>query len=162
VRVELLTPADWRAWRKLRLEALLDTPIGYGELHADAVLRPDEEWQERMGRPGLRLMAYDSEGGEGGVPVGMAGGFHDESRPVLFGVYVRPGSRGGGVLGALVDVVEAWAAPDAVELDVHVANARAHAAYLKLGFAVTGHVTVGGGIDGRDLVRLRRGRRTPA
>ncbi len=152
IRVEALTPADWRAWRDLRLEALLDTPIGYGELHADAVLRPDEEWQERMEWPGLRLLAYS----EVGQPVGMAGGFHDEGRPVLFGVYVRPASRGAGVLAALVEVVRAWAAPEALELDVHVDNARAHAAYLKLGFVATGHVTVGGGIDGRDLLRMRR------
>ncbi|MCU1593603.1 MAG: family N-acetyltransferase [Frankiales bacterium] len=152
-RIEVLTPADWRAWRELRLEALRDTPIGFGELHADALLRSDDEWQERMGWPGLRLLAYDPDD----APVGMAGGFHTpEGVPVLFGVYVRPESRGQGVLAQLVDVVQAWAAPDPLTLDVHEDNSRAHAAYLKLGFVETGKRTAGGGIDGRDLVHMVR------
>jgi RimJ/RimL family protein N-acetyltransferase len=37
---------------------------------------------------------------------------------------------------------------------VHEENARAHAAYTKLGFVDTGERTVGGGIDGRDLVEM--------
>jgi GNAT superfamily N-acetyltransferase len=152
VRVEVVKPEDWRAWRDLRLEALRDTPIGFGELYADALLRTDEEWIERSERPGLRLLAYD----EDGLPVGMAGGFHTpEGIPVLVAVYVRPASRGQGVVAALVDVVQAWAAPDALTLDVHEDNHRAHAAYRKLGFVDTGELTVGGGIDGRDLVHMR-------
>jgi len=31
VRVALVGPQDWALWRELRLEALLDTPIGFGE-----------------------------------------------------------------------------------------------------------------------------------
>jgi RimJ/RimL family protein N-acetyltransferase len=152
VRVEALTPDDWRAWRDLRLEGLADTPIGFGELHADAVLRSDEDWRAAMLRPGARFLAYGDSG-----PLGMAGGFRNpEGVPVLFGVYVRPAARGQGVLGALVDEVVAWAAPDVLVLDVHEDNARAHAAYLKLGFALTGDRTPGGGIDGRDLLRMRR------
>ena len=79
MRVETLTDADWRAWRDLRLEALQDTPIGYGELYADAVLLADAEWRARAERPGSRVLAY-----AGDDLVGMAGGFVDEEgRPVL-------------------------------------------------------------------------------
>lgn len=152
MHVEVLTPADWRAWRDLRCEGLADTPIGFGELHADAVLRTDDDWQASMCRPGIRVMAF-----EDAEPVGLAGGFHDDSgAPVLFGVYVRPTARGQGVLAELVAVVSAWAAPDRLELAVHEDNHRAHAAYRKLGFADTGVLTVGGGIDGRDLVHMAR------
>jgi RimJ/RimL family protein N-acetyltransferase len=152
VRVEVLGPDDWPRWRELRLEALADTPIGFMETRAQAERLADEEWQERMARPGLRLLAYD-----GRVPLGMAGGFRDpEGLPILFGVYVRPEARGGSVLGALVDAVADWAAPDRLTLDVHVDNVRALRAYEKLGFALTGETTAAGGIDGRDLLRMRR------
>ena len=151
VRVDVLGPDDWEAWRDLRLEGLADTPIGFGELYADAVALSDEEWRTRWTRPGMRCIAYDESG-----PVGMAGGFRRETgEPVLFGVYVRPAARGRGVLAALVDEVVAWAAPDPLVLDVHEDNHRAHAAYLKLGFVATGVVTAGGGIDGRDLLEMR-------
>lgn len=150
-RVEVLTPADWRAWRDLRCEGLADTPIGFGELYADALLRTDDDWQASMRRPGIRVMAF-----EDAEPLGLAGGFHnDEAVPVLFGVYVRPTARGRGVLGELVSVVSSWAAPDPLTLDVHEDNHRAHAAYNKLGFVDTGQLSVGGGIDGRDLVHMR-------
>jgi RimJ/RimL family protein N-acetyltransferase len=135
----------------LRLEGLADTPIGFGELLADAVTLTDEEWQHRFARPGFRVMAYD-----GRVPLGMAGGFRDpDGAPVLFGVFVRPEARGGAVLAALVEAVAAWAAPEPLLLDVHIDNVRAKRAYEKLGFALTGGTTPGGGIDGRDLLRMR-------
>jgi GNAT superfamily N-acetyltransferase len=151
VRVDVLGPDDWQRWRELRLEALADTPIGFAEYHADALKLTDEEWRTRWSRPGLRVMAYD-----GRVPLGMAGGFRDsDGLPVLFGVYVRPEVRGGEVLAALVEAVALWAAPEPLTLDVHVDNVRARRAYEKLGFAITGETTPGGGIDGRDLLRMR-------
>ncbi|MGB8649154.1 MAG: GNAT family N-acetyltransferase [Mycobacteriales bacterium] len=151
MRVEVLAPEDWRVWRDLRLEGLADTPIGFGELHADAVLRSDEDWQAAMRRPGVRVMAY---GGSGSL--GMAGGFlGPDGAPLLFGVYVRPSARGAGVLAALVEVVAGWAAPDPLLLDVHEDNARARRAYAKLGFVETGERRPGAGIDGRDLLRMR-------
>ena len=152
MRVEVLTPADWRAWRDLRLEALQDTPIGYGELYADAALLTDDEWRTRAARPGVKAIAYD-----GDAPVGMAGGFVDEEgRPVLFGVYVRPAARGGGVLAALVDAVADWAAPAELVLEVHEDNERARRGYEKLGFTLTGERRAGAGIDGGDLLGMAR------
>jgi GNAT superfamily N-acetyltransferase len=125
------------------------------ETLADAQALSDEEWERRIthpSRPGMRLLAYDGQ-----RAVGMAGGFRDEAEvPILFAVYVTPDARGTGVLEALVDRVAAWAAPDPLVLDVHVDNARARRAYLRLGFTPTGETTPGGGIDGRDLLRMRR------
>ncbi len=149
----MLAPEQWRYWRDLRLEGLQDTPIGFGELLADALLKSDEDWRAVPHRPGLQLLAWD-----GDRPVGMAGGFHrEDGTPVLYAVFVTPVWRGRGVLDALVDHVAAWCAPDALHLDVHEDNAHAHAAYLRLGFVETGVRTAGGGIDGRDLVGMVRG-----
>ena len=152
MRVEVLSPDDWRPWRDLRLEALADTPIGFMETLAQSLQVGEEEWRERMAKPGLRLLAYDGE-----RAVGMGGGFRDDAGvPILFAVYVTPSARGTGVLEALVDRVAAWAAPDPLVLDVHLDNARARAAYLRLGFVETGEVDPTGGIDGRPLLRMRR------
>jgi len=152
VRVDDVGPAQWRPWRDLRLEALADTPIGFMEWHADALLVSDEEWQERMAKPGLRVLVYDGE-----RAVGMGGGFRNEAGlPVLFAVFVTPSARGTGVLEALVERVAAWAAPDPLVLDVHADNAPARAAYVRLGFVETGETTPGGGIDGGDLLRMAR------
>lgn len=152
MRVEPVGPEDWAAWRDLRLEALADTPIGFAEWHADALLLGEDDWRARLSRPGVRFLAYDDD-----RAVGMAGGFRDEAGvPILFAVFVTPTARGAGVLEALVDAVAVWAAPDPLVLDVHVDNARARRAYERLGFVLTGETTPGGGIDGRDLQRMRR------
>jgi len=152
VDVDELDPEDWRTWRDLRLEALQDTPIGFGRTYEQELLLTEEDWRRGGPRPGVRLLAYD-----GDRPIGMAGGFRDEAWvPVLFAVYVTPSARGGEVVGALVDRVAQWCAPDGLVLDVHVDNHRARRAYEKLGFALTGETTPGGGIDGRDLQRMSR------
>lgn len=152
MRVEEVGPDDWQAWRDLRLDALADTPIGFAEWHADAVLLGEQDWRARLDRPGVRFLAYDGE-----RAVGMGGGFRDEAGlPILFAVYVTPSARGGKVLAGLVDAVAAWAEPDPLVLDVHVDNERAYRAYLALGFVETGETTPEGGIDGRGLLRMRR------
>ena len=152
MRVEAVGPADWEAWRELRLEGLQDTPIGFMETYSDALRVTPQEWQERLGRPGLRLLAYDGE-----RAVGMAGGFRDESdEPILFAVYVTPDARRGAVLTALVDRVAEWAAPDSLVLEVHEDNERARRAYLKLGFVEDGRRRDGGAPDGGNLLRMVR------
>jgi len=133
VDVVRVGPEDWLRWRALRLEALADTPIGFGEWHADALVRPAAEWQARIRRPGLRLLAVG-----GGRPVAMAGGFLAGARPTVFAVYVTPAWRGRGVTDRLVAAVQEWAGPVGLRLEVHEDNAPATAAYLRLGFARTG------------------------
>ena len=153
VRVVVVTADDWRVWRDLRLEGLLDTPIGFGRLHAEEALFTEADWREGIERPGRRILAYDED-----RAIGMAGGFvrAEDARPTLFAVYVTPSARGQGVLTALVDDISGWCAPQPLRLDVHVDNHRAHAAYVKLGFVDTGVITEGGGIDGRDLLAMVR------
>lgn len=137
LRVEPLGGDQWRLWRDLRLEALQDTPIGYGESYADALASPEQRWVDTPARPGSHHLAWD-----GTRPVGMAGGFvDDQGRPVAFGVYVRPEARGSGAVGLLLDAVGEWArglGADQLRLEVHEDNARAAAAYLRLGWVFTG------------------------
>ena len=137
MRAEPLAADQWELWRDLRLEALQDTPMGYGESHADALASPVERWTATPTRPGYHCLLWD-----GDRPVGMAGGFVDDAgRHTVFGVFVQPGSRGRGGVGLLLDAVAEWARGEGAEqlrLEVHEDNARAAAAYSRLGWVATG------------------------
>jgi ribosomal protein S18 acetylase RimI-like enzyme len=138
---------EWPQYRELRLEALKDTPIGFGEWYEDAVEKPDEMWQERAKlaaeAPDTALFAAFTENGQ---PVGMAGAFPrvgSDREMVIYGVYVSPSHRGPrlGVATLLFDAVIQWAretGADAITLSVHAQNERAHAFYRRYGFVDTG------------------------
>ncbi len=146
---------EWRQFREIRLEALKDTPIGFGEWYADALEKPDEVWQERAQRaaeaPDTALFAAFDENGKA---VGMAGAFTkaessltDGKELVIYGVYVSPEHRGPkhAVASLLFDAVIRWAreagGADVVTLSVHERNDRAHAFYRRYGFVDTGEIT---------------------
>jgi ribosomal protein S18 acetylase RimI-like enzyme len=139
-----VVPGDWPAVKRLRLEALADTPLGFLETHEAAAALPDDAWRARAVR--------GSEGGDSvqllarvdGEAVGSSVTFPDADDPSvwwLVGVYLRPSSRGRGLLGQLVDALARHAAragARTLRLQVHEANARARAAYRRLGFVETG------------------------
>lgn len=45
--VRRTTADEWREFRELRLEALLESPTNFGQTHERALAHPDELWQER-------------------------------------------------------------------------------------------------------------------
>ena len=137
-----LGPQDWQDYRELRLEMLLDAPEAYWTEHADVVGRSEEEWR-RSAHPGTFHARV------GGRPVGtwtmVPPGPQDEGLLpddlLVVAVYVRPQWRSRGVLDALA----AAALPVAREqgakrwvLQALETNARAIAAYRRLGFELTG------------------------
>jgi ribosomal protein S18 acetylase RimI-like enzyme len=150
---------EWQQVRTLRLEALQDeaAPIAYLETYANAAARPDDFWQERAagaaeGRRSAQVVAITADDAWVGSVTGLREepGSEDWSgRPIehlqvhVVGVWVRPEHRGAGLLAQLVDELESWARAGGVErlrLLVHEDNARARAAYRKLGFVPTGVV----------------------
>ena len=126
------SPEDWRAWRDLRLEALQDTPIGFARSYEETVGWTEEQWQELLSRPGGWWLVPGRA---------MAAAYEDDGRCWFISVYVAPASRGRGLLDRLVEAASAWAREhghDELVLEVHEDNARAQAAYARLGFAATG------------------------
>jgi ribosomal protein S18 acetylase RimI-like enzyme len=80
----------------------------------------------------------------------------DDRRATVVGVYVRPDSRGGGVIDMLLTAAAGWASGmglHRLELDVHRDNARAQGAYRRAGFRPTGE-TLSGPI-GPEIVMAR-------
>lgn len=144
----------------MRLEALRDeaAAIAFLDTYEEAAARPDSFWQERAagaarGTGAAQFVAVAGDGAWVGSVTGLreeAGARDWAGQPIerlqvhVVGVWVRPDHRGSGVLGRLVGAVGDWAGEhgvDRLRLLVHEDNARAQAAYRKLGFAATG-VTV--------------------
>jgi GNAT superfamily N-acetyltransferase len=141
VEVRRVRPEDWPDLRSLRLEALKDTPMGFLETLAAALDRPDEDWQARAvrgaeGGNSLQVMAWAD-----GRPVANCVCFLRDGAAWLAAVYVTPDHRGQGLLAELADRCAAWGREQGcrvLRLEVHEANARARAAYARLGFSDTG------------------------
>lgn len=155
--VRRVVPDDWAALRDMRLEALRDEAAGIAflETHEQAAARPDAFWRDRAaGASSGAGVAQFVAISDAGAWVASASGLREEpgtddwaGHPIehlqvhVVGVWVHPDHRGAGLLGRLVDAVRGWAAEHGVHrlrLLVHEDNARAQAAYRKLGFTPTG------------------------
>jgi GNAT superfamily N-acetyltransferase len=145
--VRRIEPADWPRFRRLRLEALRDSPLAFVEQHDQALAQPDAHWQERVGRGAGAADVATFVAVEAGELVGKATCFIEPEitgyvSAHLVGVYVCPPLRGRGVAEAVVAAAIGWARDEAhavrVRLFVIETNDRAMAFYQRLGFAPTG------------------------
>lgn len=146
VDIRRLGQGDGDQLSGVRLRALADAPYAFSSsLDRESDLG-SEFWEERvaeseLGEDGVVFVAvHDGQG------IGMAGGFCvDEAHKVamLWGVWVDPRARRGGLGRALVEAVAGWAresAADCLRLAVTDCEASRPAAalYRKLDFADTG------------------------
>ena len=140
--VQSLTPDDWPLWRKLRLQALGESPYAFGSKLADwqGAGDSEERWRERLSSVPVNLIAFLD-----GHPVGMVSATEpDQNRTVeLISLWVTPSSRGHGVGNALVATVIEWERGQqalCVSLDLTPGNEHAEALYLRHGFAESGEL----------------------
>lgn len=138
---------EWREFKELRLEALLDSPLAFVEQYATSVAAPDEFWQDRVrrGAAGSDRCVFVAE--SAGRLVGKTGCFiepeiTDHVSAHIVGVYLTAAQRGGGIADRLFTAVVGWAREEAkadrVRLFVAEGNPRATAFYQRIGFALTG------------------------
>ena len=155
--------SDGERLRALRLEALQDPAAGIAflETYDEAVARSQDFWDARATGAALSGSAaqFVAETGSGWVgtvtiliPEPLApdyfGRVREDGTALAVAVYVSPSHRGLGVVDALMAAGSEWARHqgcDRLLLDVHQDNARAQAAYRRLGFTPTG-----GTIDGHN------------
>lgn len=132
-----LTPADWAAYRELRLAALADAPSAFGTTLAREEGLTEAEWRLRLGR--RTTFAARTASGLVGISAGISGDHPGHAE--LVGMWVHPGWRGRGAGDILVDAVIEWASASGyrhLSLWVSVGNDRAEALYRRHGFARTG------------------------
>ncbi|MDY0910776.1 GNAT family N-acetyltransferase [Microbacterium sp. CFBP9034] len=164
--------SDGARLRALRLEALGDPAAGIAflETRDEAAARPDEFWDERAVVAALTGSAAQFIAEAGPTWVGTVtvlvpepgrpdyfGRIRDEGTALIVAVYIAPSRRGQGLLGELLDAAAEWAASQGcteLVLDVHEDNARARAAYARMGFQPTGGTI--DGQNGRELEMEKR------
>ncbi|MFI5958423.1 GNAT family N-acetyltransferase [Cryptosporangium sp. NPDC051539] len=137
-------PNDFTELKRLRLEALKDSPLAFVEQYDEAAALPDTAWRARAASTDTAWFAAVADGRF----VATAGVFAEAEVTVqvsamLVGVYVTPTVRGGPAGPAVTSAAVDWAfehlRADVVRLFVLDLNERAKAFYRRLGFTETGH-----------------------
>src|SRR5215213_692191 len=134
-------PADWKALRQLRLQALADAPDAFASTLEAEVALPAEVWQQRA-KSGPMSANFIAR--EGGIDIGLVAVFAEPNAPGcmhLVSMWVDPRYRRRGVARALVDQAVRWAAERrAREVVLWVAdqNTAARRLYERIGFRPTG------------------------
>ncbi|NYF16107.1 GNAT superfamily N-acetyltransferase [Microbacterium sp. AK009] len=147
---------EWAEIRDLRMAAVSDPDASMAFLTTldQERERDDAAWRDRaagaaLGEDAAQFVAVDGDAWVGSVSVLLrASGDRDHldravaaPRADVVGVFITPAARGAGLLDRLIEAAAAWAAEhgaDALTLDVHRDNARARAAYRRIGFSPTG------------------------
>lgn len=135
IRLQELSPDDWKLWRELRLAALTEAPYAFNSNIADWEAAPEQRWRQRLSTPATYHVAAIL----GDTPVGVAAGFPTDEANVakLMSIWVAPSARGRGVADELITAVGDWArttGASILELHVLVGNGSAHELYLRNGF----------------------------
>jgi GNAT superfamily N-acetyltransferase len=129
-----LTPAAWRQYRAIRLQALVESPFAFGSTLAEERRLRAPEWRARLARRAQFVVRCR------GVAVGTAGGVVEDGAE-LVSLWVHPGWRGRGVGDLLVQAVLDWAREQGypqIRLWVAADNRPAERLYARNGFVRTG------------------------
>lgn len=138
--IRRLLPADWLAFRDIRLDMLRAEPDAYGAALADWDTRPEamiRDWLTRMHAFG----AVDGATITATAAFARAGHARTRHRAEVVAVYTRPPERGRGLLRSLFTRMAEEARKIGIvqfELQVASQNAAAIAAYGRIGFDRTG------------------------
>jgi ribosomal protein S18 acetylase RimI-like enzyme len=135
--LDILCAADWQELRKIRLQALADSPHAFVAAYAEEAQPPEEHWRDRI-ESSTWMVARDD-----GETIGLARLSTPNDEPpetvrYIESVWVEPDHRCRGVVRSMVEELEWLASTDGVSrlrLWVLDTNPAAWDAYLKLGFS---------------------------
>jgi GNAT superfamily N-acetyltransferase len=141
--IRRITLGDVEVYRRVRLQALAESPAAFGSTYAAEAAFASQTWIERTtlaadGDDRVIFLAFDGE-----ECVGLAGACDDDlgADKQLISMWVAPTHRGTDVARDLVQAVLGWAAASGARtlgLWVTRGNDRAQRFYERMGFVVTG------------------------
>lgn len=137
-------PREWQVYRRLRLQALSESPDAFGRTYEEESKRPDSFWMDRLRAGASSARYFPVVADDNGKPVGLAWGLIDDDDPSVAAVtqmWVDPAYRGRGVGSSMLDVIVEWARAlglKAVRLGVTVGNSAAEELYRRAGFVPIG------------------------
>ena len=154
--IRALQPNEWRAYKRLRLEALEREPQAFGATYASTIQKPDDFWRKRLedaeAMPDSPILFAVRDG----VPIGLAAACPGETvgQVAIISVYVTAAERGRGVARALMTALlqALQSRAETVSLHVNPDQSAALTLYLSLGFTVQEEITavLGDGIEHRE------------
>ncbi|MBF9031134.1 GNAT family N-acetyltransferase [Rhodobacterales bacterium HKCCE3408] len=154
--IRRLGPADWAAFRDIRLTMLATDPSAYGSTLADWQAKPRGEIENWL----TNLNCFGAMDGD--RCLSTATWTRLEGRTVahrgeVIAVYTRSEARGRGLMAALLDTLAQDAAAAGLlqlELDVAVTGTAARAAYAAAGFTEVGRMPRGLAHGGRYIDKI--------
>lgn len=164
IRFRPLHADEWEAFQALRLRSIADMPEAIYPTYEEERSRSPEQIRARITRTEHQLVfgAYQDE-----ELVGIAGLRREAllqvaHKAILWGVFVHPDRRGGGIARRMLEALFEHArgiGVRQVHLNVNVANPRASALYRSMGFVSYGRepdaMQVGGRYYDEELMLLR-------
>lgn len=148
IEIVILSPEDWAEYKRIRLEALQDSPQAYGRSYNETVGETDEFWKEKMKdvQDGKRVRLFARLDGE---IVGVVSGSPEHGEKLHHRVhinetYISPKARGKGAGKMLMQAIieEFKKKPEVIVLSLNVAvtQKEAQKLYESLGFKIIGHI----------------------
>ena len=133
--LRFLTPDEWEAWRKIRLQSLADSPDAFGSTYGREATYDEAAWRTWVERANP-VVAF-----EDGDPVACGGVLAtDASEAMVIAMWVAPEHRGRGLSRLILDALVGWGREHGLPLVIghNRDNPIARAAYLSYGFVPTG------------------------
>lgn len=155
---------EWEAFRALRLRSIADMPEAIYPTYEEESSRSPEQLRARIAETGHQVVFGAYQDGE---LIGIAGLRREAlvqvaHKGILWGVFVHPERRGGGIARRLLQALFDYARKAGVRqvhLNVNVDNPRAGSLYRSMGFETYGRepsaMQVGGRYYDEDLMMLR-------
>ncbi|MBV8839823.1 MAG: GNAT family N-acetyltransferase [Alphaproteobacteria bacterium] len=140
ISIRQFGPDEAAAWRTIRLEALANEPVAFGQSLADGEKQTIEDYRKTVSGPFPPFAAF-----EGAAPIGTAGfyvmdGAKRAHRGMLWGMYVSPSHRGRGIGRKLIGAVIEHARGRVEQIHLHAVttNTAACELYRGMGFVAYG------------------------
>ena len=146
VEIVKLTSEDWAKYKSIRLRALKEEPTAFGTSYEEALRRSDDHWKESLAKDDNKNTwhLFASYNGEivGTANARCESGDKIGHLATIFGVYVAPEARNGGValslMKALIKEIESNQRITKIKLTVSSTQDPARRLYERLGFKQVG------------------------